>query len=58
MTWEEISKKYEQEKRRRPDERRVRLRKDWDDLVRSTDKLVWLFSVSQGARPASRPENN
>lgn len=50
MTWEEISKRYEQDRSRaRAAERRPRLEK-WDNLVKSTDKLVWLFSLSSGGR--------
>ena len=53
MTWEEITKKYETEKRaERPEERRPKLEKNWDNLVRSTDKLVWLFLFSNGRGPA------
>ena len=52
MTWEEISKKYDKEKIRIPLlEREPKLEKNWGQLVRSTDKLVWLFSISNGSRP-------
>ena len=49
MTWEEISRKYDKEKIRIPlFEREPKLEKDWGQLVRSTDKLVWLFEISTG----------
>ncbi|MCX5791656.1 MAG: hypothetical protein NTY45_05470 [Elusimicrobia bacterium] len=49
MTWEEITKKYEAEKRgERASEKRPKLEKNWDNLVKSTDKLVWLFMFSNG----------
>jgi len=51
MTWEEIGKKYEQEaKAEKPARRAPRLEKNWDNLMKSTDKLVWLFSLSNGGR--------
>ena len=31
-----------------------KLAKNWDDLVRSTDKLVWLFALSNGHRPPAK----
>ena len=52
MTWEEITKKYEQRvKLEKPGSRLPELEKNWDNLVKSTDKLVWLFSLSNGAKP-------
>ncbi len=49
MNWEEITKKYEAEKRgERLNEKRPKLEKNWDNLVKSTDKLVWLFMFSNG----------
>jgi len=52
MTWEEIGKKYEQAARaEKPEKRLPKLEKNWDSLLKSTDKLVWLFSLSNGARP-------
>ncbi len=52
MTWEEIGRKYEQDlKRAKPDKKAPELGRNWDKLVRSTDKLVWLFSLSNGGRP-------
>jgi len=51
MTWEEIGKKYDKEKK--PValfEREPKLEKSWGPLVRSTDKLVWLFAMSSGGR--------
>lgn len=47
MTWEEIGKKYDKEKNLIPLlEREPKLKKNWGRLVRSTDKLVWLFALS------------
>jgi len=52
MTWEEIGKRYEQDNRTaRREEKSPKLEKHWDDLLKSTDKLVWLFSLSNGGRP-------
>ncbi len=52
MTWEEIGRKYEQDqKQARPEKKTPELGRNWDKLVRSTDKLVWLFSLSNGGRP-------
>ena len=51
MTWEEIGKKYDNEKK--PVtlfERAPKLEKNWGKLVRSTDKLVWLFAMSSGGK--------
>lgn len=51
MTWEEIGKRYEQDNRAaKREEKTPRLEKNWDDLLKSTDKLVWLFSLSNGGR--------
>jgi len=51
MTWEEIGKKYEQDaKVEKSAERLPKFEKNWDNLVKSTDKLVWLFSLSNGAK--------
>ena len=52
MTWEEINKKYDKEKSRIPLlEREPKLEKKWGPLVRSTDKLIWLFAMSNSGRP-------
>jgi len=57
MTWEEMGKKYEQDNRLVKQENKTpKLAKNWDDLVRSTDKLVWLFALSNGHRPAAKTE--
>ncbi|MFA6433522.1 MAG: hypothetical protein WCW52_02380 [Elusimicrobiales bacterium] len=49
MTWEELNKKYDREKRPIPlFEREPELEKNWGVLVRSTDKLLWLFALSGG----------
>ncbi len=51
MTWEEIGKKYDKEKRQVTLlEREPKLEKSWGHLVRSTDKLIWLFSLSNGGK--------
>lgn len=51
MTWEEMSKKYEQDTRETRTAGRIpKLEKNWDELVRSTDKLIWLFSLSGGRK--------
>jgi hypothetical protein len=52
MTWEELGKKYEQDtKTEKPEKRLPKLEKNWDNLLRSTNKLVWLFSLSSAAKP-------
>ena len=54
MTWEEIGKKYEQDnKAAKRAVKPPKLEKNWDNLVKSTDKLVWLFSLSN-SRPAPK----
>ena len=51
MTWEEITKKYEQDvKAEKPGGKLPKLEKNWDSLVKSTDKLIWLFSLSNVKR--------
>ncbi|HBB65736.1 MAG: hypothetical protein A2X28_05940 [Elusimicrobia bacterium GWA2_56_46] len=55
MTWEEIDKKYDKEKRSIPlFERAPALETDWGRLVRSTDKLVWLFAMSGGGKSGQK----
>ena len=52
MTWEQITKQYEQDSKiEKSEDRRAKFDKNWNNLVRSTDKLVWLFSLSNGGRP-------
>jgi len=47
MTWEEMGRKYEKEKNCAPLlERETKLAKNWGRLIRSTEKLVWLFAMS------------
>lgn len=47
MTWAEINKKYEQERRGSKQQGRdPKLSRNWGNLVKSTDKLVWLFMFS------------
>lgn len=51
MTWEEISKKYDKEKTNfQLLERAPKLEKGWGRIMRSTDKLVWLFMMSNGVK--------
>ncbi len=51
MTWEEMGRKYEQDSKTEKTERKVpKLDKNWNELVKSTDKLIWLFSLSNGKR--------
>ena len=52
MTWDEITKKYEHDRRLITDEKKPKLPKNWDVLMRSTDKLIWLFMLSNGRSPA------
>lgn len=54
MTWEEIGRKYEQDVKLAREKKGPKLAKDWDKLVKSTDKLVWLFTLSSGGRPQSK----
>jgi hypothetical protein len=55
MTWEEMGRRYDREKQRIPlFEREPKLEKDWGRLVRSTEKLVWLFALSSGGNQLSR----
>jgi hypothetical protein len=51
MTWEEISKKYDKEKTHfQLLEQAPKLEKGWGRIMRSTDKLVWLFMMSNGGK--------
>lgn len=51
MTWDEINKKYAKEKLSIPLlEREPKLEKNWGQLVRSTDKLIWLFAISNAGK--------
>lgn len=54
MTWEEIGKKYERDTKLAREKREPKLAKNWDTLVKSTDKLVWLFALSNGGRPPAK----
>lgn len=55
MTWEEIGKKYEQDvELAKQKKKEPKLAKNWDNLVKSTDKLVWLFALSNGGRPPAK----
>lgn len=51
MTWEELGKKYDQDVKDEREKRLPKVEKNWDSLMRSTDKLVWLFSLSNGRQP-------
>lgn len=52
MTWEEITKEYEKDvKVEKTGKKPPKLEKNWDNLMKSTDKLIWLFSLSNGKRP-------
>jgi len=52
MTWDDISRKYEQDcKTDKHDRRDLKMDKNWGELVKSTDKLVWLFSISNESKP-------
>ncbi len=47
MNWKEINTKYEKAKKRTLISKNLPKRgKDWNKLLRSTDKLVWLFMMS------------
>ncbi|MEA3307737.1 MAG: hypothetical protein U9Q34_08135 [Elusimicrobiota bacterium] len=47
MTWKEINTKYENSKKRTLISKEMPKRgKDWNKLLKSTDKLVWLFMMS------------
>lgn len=55
MTWEEMARRYEEKSKAvRTEKKRPKLRKDWDMLLKSTDKLVWLFSLSSSRQPVKR----
>jgi hypothetical protein len=57
MTWEEMGRKYEQDLKQLKTERKVpKLDKNWNELVRSTDKLIWLFSLSNGNRGKAKAD--
>jgi hypothetical protein len=57
MTWEEIGRKYDKEKARIPlFEREPKLEQRWGRLIRSTEKLVWLFAMSNGGK--TKPVKN
>ena len=52
MTWEEITKEYEKDtKIEKPGKKLPKLENTWDNLMKSTDKLIWLFSLSNGKKP-------
>lgn len=50
MTWEELSRKYDKDNARgRGPVTEVKGR-PWREIMRSTDKLVWLFLVNGGGK--------
>lgn len=44
MNWDNFTKQYESHRRKTADN--PRLEKSWAGLMRSTDRLVWLFLLS------------
>lgn len=47
MNWKEITTKYEKSKKRNVILKALPVRnKDWNNIMKSTDKLVWLFMMS------------
>jgi hypothetical protein len=51
MTWEEMGRKYDKEKNCMPlFEREPKLEKKWGRLIRSTEKLIWLFAMSDSGK--------
>lgn len=54
MTWEELSKRYETDNPRRPAAKTAVKGRPWQEIMKSTDKLVWLFLVTGSGkdRPA------
>jgi len=47
MTWEELSKKYDRESERmRLEDKNTGRERDWYNLMRSTDKLLWLLRLT------------
>lgn len=47
MNWKEITTKYEKSKKRNVILKTLPARgKDWNKIMKSTDKLVWLFMMS------------
>lgn len=50
MTWEELSRKYDTDNDRRRESRTAVKGRPWQDIMKSTDKLVWLFLVTGGGK--------
>ncbi|KAF0127006.1 MAG: hypothetical protein FD189_771 [Elusimicrobia bacterium] len=48
MTWEELSRKYDTDNTRRQEPRTAVKGRPWQEIMKSTDKLVWLFLVTGG----------
>ena len=47
MNWKEITTKYEKSKKRNVILKTLPVRsKDWNKIMKSTDKLIWLFMMS------------
>ena len=54
MNWKEITTKYEKSKKRNVILKKLPVRgKDWNNIMKSTDKLVWLFMMSDKANNPS-----
>ncbi|MBI4655321.1 MAG: hypothetical protein HY746_01105 [Elusimicrobia bacterium] len=49
MKWEEITKQYAKESYLNLNSG-ARLNKNWTNLLRSTDRLVWLFMLSNKSK--------
>jgi hypothetical protein len=50
MTWEELSRKYDTDNDRRRESRTAVKGRPWQEIMKSTDKLVWLFLVTGGSK--------
>lgn len=52
MTWDEINKNYERNGRAAKDSQAgiAALDENWKKLMESTDKLLWLFMISNESR--------
>ena len=50
MNWKDITTKYEKSKKRNVILKKLPERgKDWNNIMKSTDKLVWLFMMSNAS---------
>ena len=58
MNWEELSKQYEKTNKKRTASKKVPAGiKGWSNLVKSTDKLVWLFLMSDSSKSLLTEKN-